>query len=145
MLGDFEQELHRAQEAEVTRNEPLLRELEILNDLISHLEDEAANLARSLGRVSGVVASKVNDEIELVNKRHTQLTKKKAELERNLNDKPFSSAQVESLLAFRNRVVAGIEHATREDIRHYYEILNVKVLITNHKVKVSCLIESITS
>jgi DNA invertase Pin-like site-specific DNA recombinase len=145
MLGDFEQELRKAQEAESTRNEPLLREVEILSDLIRHLEDEAANLARSLGRVSGVVASKLNEEIELVNQRHAQLIEKKAELERNLNDKPFSPAQVESLLAFRNNVIAGIENATREDIRRYYEILNVKVLIRNHKVKVSCLIESITS
>ena len=116
-----------------------------MNDLISHLEDEAANLARSLGRVSGVVANKLNDEIDLVNKRHTQLTEKKAELERRLNDKPFSSAQVESLLAFRNRVITGIEKATPEDIRRYYEILNVKVVIKNHKVQVSCLIESVTS
>ncbi|CAG0936444.1 hypothetical protein TFLX_05317 [Thermoflexales bacterium] len=145
MLGDFEMELRKVQEAESARNEPVLRDLEILGDLIRHLEDEAANLARNLSHVNGVVANKLSDEIELVNKRHTQLTKKKAELERSLNDKPLSLAQVESLLAFRNRVVAGIEHATREDMRRYYEILNIKVLIMNHKVKVSCLIESITS
>ena len=75
---------------------------------MSHLEDAAINLARNLGRVSGVVAKQLTNDIQLVNKRHTQLTAKKAELERSLNSKPFSPEQVESSLAFRNRVVAGI-------------------------------------
>ena len=145
MLGDFETDLREAQSAESKRNEPLLRELEVLNDLIAHVESEATNLACNLGKVSGLVASKLSAEIEQVNERHAKLTTKKAELERQLNAKPLSPAQVESLLDFRNRVVVGIEHATREDMRRYYEILNVKVVVVNHKVRVSCLIESITS
>ena len=145
LQGNFEADLRAAQDAEKKKAEPRLRELEIINSLLADLEREAETLTGSLKRASGLILTKIENEMARINKEHASLEAKKQGLEREMQNTEFSDQQIESLMEFRNRVLVGLEHATPEEKRQIYKILQVKALIKDHQVKVSCLIASHTS
>ena len=143
--GDFEADLRAAQDADKKKAEPKLREIEIIDSLLADLEREAETLAGSLKKASGIVLTKLENEMTRINNEHVKLTAKRQEIEREIQGVELSDDQIESLMQFRDRVLVGLEHATPEEKRQIYKILQVKVLIKNHQVKVSCLIASHTS
>jgi site-specific DNA recombinase len=144
LSSDFEAELAAAQEAEQRRQQPTLSEIEVVRKMLEETDREAEAIAGALSSVSGIVASKLKQDAEIINKRHADLTMKLVRLQSALEDAPLSAGQIEQLHEFRQRVFRGLDHATQEDKRKFYEILQVKATVTEGKVQVSCLIESST-
>ena len=145
LRGDFEADLRAAQDAVKKKAEPKLRETEIIDSLLADLEREAETLAGSLKKASGIILTRLENEMTRINNEHVNLTARRQEIEREIQGVELSDDRIESLMQFRDRVLVGPEHATQEEKRQIYKILQMKVLIKNHQVRVSCLIASHTS
>ena len=96
-------------------------------------------------KANGIILTRLENEMTRINNEHVNLTARRREIEREIQGVELSDDRIESLMQFRDRVLVGPEHATQEEKRQIYKILQMKVLIKNHQVRVSCLIASHTS
>ena len=96
-------------------------------------------------KANGIILTRLENEMTRINNEHVNLTARRREIEREIQGVELSDDRIESLMQFRDRVLVGLEHATQEEKRQIYKILQMKVLIKNHQVRVSCLIASHTS
>ena len=143
--GDFEADLLAAQEAEKQRHQPIIAEMDVVRQMLAEIDREAESVAKAFSKASGIVADKLQQEMELINKRHVDLSAKLAGMQADLDLAPLSKRQIEQLREFRQRVLRGIDRATQEDRRKYYEILQIQATVKDGKVQISCVIESFTS
>jgi site-specific DNA recombinase len=143
MTGDFEETLREAQQAEQARHEPQLAEIRTIDAMLAEVEAEAEQLASAVGSATGIVREKIQRECDDVSKRYGQLKARRdklvSEMDRTVR---LSPGDIETLIQFRDRVFRGLQHATAEDKRKYYEILQVRVMIKDGKIQVSCVLAS---
>ncbi|MBI5880375.1 MAG: hypothetical protein HZB53_22210 [Chloroflexi bacterium] len=135
--------LHAAQAESESRNGPLRERLAIIE---SQLSDSEAQLAKLLDLyLNGEFAK------ELLTERKLRLEKAVADLKREHADAAaqmqtvaITDEQVESLKAFCEEVRVGLDNATFEDKRRYFDLMDVrgKLAIENNEkvVYVSCKI-----
>ena len=145
LTSDFDAHLKVAQEAERQRHQPILSEMDVIRKMLEETEREAEMIARAFSSTSGIVADKLRQEIEQINRRHTGLSAKLASLQADLDRAPLSEGQIEQLQEFRQRVIGGLDHATPEDKRKFYEALQVRVVVKDRKAQISCVITSVIS
>jgi hypothetical protein len=88
LSGDFEADLAAAQEAEQQRHAPILSEIEVVKTMLAEVEQEAESVARALSGSGGIVAVKLQQEMEKINKRHSDLSAKLVKMQDELDHAP---------------------------------------------------------
>lgn len=136
----FEQKLRQAQAQETESMRPKQKELDHVQALLKDTEKEADEIARATRKAKGIVAEKLEQQGEEVNKRYQALTKHKAKLQKALAFE-LTERNIHNLLEFREAVAVGLENPTFDDKRHWLEILQTKVTVTNGIAVVTCRLD----
>ncbi len=137
----FEEALREAQEAEQAKHEPQLAEIRVIDAMLAEVEDEAEQLASVVGSAIGIMREKIQRECNEVSKRYDQLKARREKLAREVDSTiGLSPDDIATLIQFKDRVFRGLENATAEDKRKYYEILQVRLMVKDGKIQVSCVI-----
>lgn len=134
---DFEKRLRQAQAREAETMEPRQKELE---HVIAHLKDtekEADEIARASRKAKGIIAAKLERQGEEVNKRYEALTQRSIELH-EASAVEMTEETIDNLLQFREAVALGLENPTFEDRRHWLDILQSTVTVTNGVAIITC-------
>jgi site-specific DNA recombinase len=134
---EFEQKLRQAQAQEATTMQPKQKELEHVIALLKETEKEAEEIARATPKAKGIIAAKLEQQADEVNRRYQALTKRKAELQEALTFE-LTEGNINNLLEFREAVAVGLENPTNEDRRRWLEILQATVTVTNGIAVVTC-------
>jgi hypothetical protein len=117
--------------------QPKQKELEHVLALLEDTEKEAEEIACASRKAKGLIAAKLERQGDEVNKRYEALTRRKSELQEALAIE-LTDNMISNLLRFREVVALGLENPTFEDRRHWLEILQTKVTVTNCKAVVAC-------
>lgn len=133
----FEEKLRAAQASEFDSTQPKQKELEHVVALLEQAEKEAADVARAMSKTGGLVARKLEQQAQEIDRRYAALTTRKAELEEALAFQ-LTDKSIENLLQFRETVAAGLQNPTFEDKQRWLEILQVSVRVTNRQAVVAC-------
>lgn len=137
----FEHKLRQAQAQEAITMQPKQRELEHVIALLQDTEKEADEIARATPRAKGIIAAKLEQQADEVDRRYQALTARIAELQEALAFE-LTDSNIDNLLKFRETVAAGLQNPTPEDKRNWLEILQVTVTITNGVAVVACRLSS---
>jgi len=133
----FEEKLREAQAQETATMQPKQKELEHIIGLLKDTEKEADAIARATPKAKGIIAAKLEQQGDEVNKRYQALTKRKIELQDSLAFE-LTERNIDNLLKFRETVAVGLENPTNGDRRRWLEILQTKVTVTNGIAVITC-------
>ena len=107
--------------------------------LITNCEAEAAELARAVARVDeGVVRRKLEEQAKEVEARYNALTRRRDELQAELNTHELSEQSIATALQFRDDVIVGMENPSLENKQRVLEMLGVEVTVRAKTVWVNC-------
>ncbi len=135
----FEDELRKAQAAELDAVRPKRERLQIVRDMIAEAEAEAGKLARALSKVSGgVVGQALQRQIDDVNQRYAKLTRERDRLLAEIEGGALTDTQIERAMNYRRAVIEGLKHPTEEDKRAMMVLLQVEVTVKGHTATVRC-------
>jgi hypothetical protein len=138
---EFEAKLKQAQAKEATTMQPKQKELEHVIALLKATEKEADAIARATFTAKGIIAQKLDQQGDEVNRRYQALTKRKTELQDALALE-LTDKTIDNLLQFRETVALGLENPTFEDMRQWLELLQVSITVENQKAVIRCKISS---
>ena len=99
-------------------------------------EEEAEDIARAMTRAKGLVAAKLQQQADEVDKRFQALTARKSQLQES-SPPDLTDRVIDNLMRFREIVAIGFQNPTFDDKRRWLEILRVKVTVTNGKFVIS--------
>jgi len=116
---------------------PRQKELEHISALLKDTETEADEIARATTKAKGIIAKKLEQQADEVDRRYEALTARKIELQEAL-DVELTESNIDDLLQFRETVAAGLQNPTFEDKRRWLEILQVTVTVMNRIAIVTC-------
>ena len=110
--------------------QPKESELEYVLALIRETEKEAEKIARATRRAKGIIAAKLEQQCEEINRRYEALVQRNGELQESLAVE-WTDQTVNNLLIFRETVALGLENPTFDDRRRWLEILQTRVFVTD--------------
>jgi hypothetical protein len=117
------------------KNAPILRQLEITDDLISQRERELENKLANLDAISSRRAKiKLGKKIAQIEEAIDRLEIEKSELEARLRAKTLTPEQIASVLAFAAKIRAGLSKADEKFAAR-------RVIIDTLDVKAMCAVE----
>ncbi len=134
----FEDALRKAQAAELDAVQPKRDRLQIVQDMIAEAEREASKLAQALVKASGVVGDALQRQIDDVNGRHAKLMRERDRLQAEIEAGALTDAQIEQAMHYRRDVIEGLKHATFEDKREMFKLLQIEVTIRGYMATVRC-------
>ena len=139
LTGDqFETSLREAQVQELALLGPKHEELERIKRLISECEREAANLVSNISKMTSPLLTKVvEDQLQMLEKKHTALSIAKAETEAALNAAGPTEDGVAVAMRFRAEVWRGLQNPIVEDKRKCLRLLGAKIVALPSKITVS--------
>jgi len=137
----FEEKLREAQAQENATMRPKQKELEHVIALLKDTEKEADAIARATPKAKGIIAAKLEQQADEVNRRYQALTDHKVKLQQALAVE-LTDRNIDNLLEFREAVVVGLENPTFEDKRRWLEMLQVTVNVKNQQAIITCRISS---
>ena len=142
----FEERIREAQMRELESMQPKKNELEHVKALIGQAQSEADDIANAMCKVKGIVAERLQNQAEEVDRRYQALLVRRQKLEAVLATKDLTDRNIASFLEFREAVATGLQNPTFEDKRRWLEILQVEVKLVDRKATISCRLpgESIT-
>jgi len=129
--------LREAQAKESDGMQPKRNQLEHIQALIEQAEKEADEIAEVLTRMRGLVAARLEQQANEVDRRYQALLSRQAELRDALTSE-LTDDNISNLLVFRETVAAGLVNPTFEDKRRWLEILQVEVRVENHQAVIAC-------
>jgi site-specific DNA recombinase len=140
--ADFEKALRDAQATERAAIEPKREELTTLLEMIKETEGEADELTNALKKAKkgGIMESKLQVQIDEVEKRYATQTRKRDELRAALDARTMTDENIAAAMRFREDVVAGMQNATNEDKRRTFELLKLEVTVKDGQARAKCLI-----
>lgn len=138
---EFEDKLRQAQAQEESTLQPKQKELEHVIALLKDTEQEADEVARASRKAKGIIAAKLEQQGDEVNRRHQALTARKLELQETLAFE-LTDCNIDDFLLYRETVASGLQTPTFEDKQHWLEILQVGVTVKNRQAVVSCRISN---
>ncbi len=146
LTGDqFETSLREAQVQELALLGPKHEELERIKRLISECEREAANLVSNISKMTSPLLTKVvEDQLQMLEKKHTALSIAKAETEAALNAAGPTEDGVAVAMRFRAEVWRGLQNPIVEDKRKCLRLLGAKIVALPSKITVSLLLPKAT-
>src|SRR5258706_1866954 len=107
----FEQKLRHAQAQEAATMQPKQKELEHILALLSETEKEADEIARANRKAKGIIAAKLAQQANEVNRRYQVFTTRMIELKEALAIE-LTDRNEESLLEIRDVVATGLQRPT---------------------------------
>jgi hypothetical protein len=93
---------------------PQQKELEHISALLEATESEADEIVRTMPKAKGIIATKLEQQADEVDRRYKALTARKTELEEALALE-LTDNTLDDLLLFRETVATGLESPTFED------------------------------
>lgn len=133
----FEEKLRQAQALEATILQPKQKELEHVTALLQDTEKEADEIARATPKAKGIIAVKLEQQADEVDRRYQALTTRIMELQEALTFE-LTDCNIDGLLQFRETVAAGLQNPTFEDRRRWLEVLQATATVTNGIAVISC-------
>jgi site-specific DNA recombinase len=138
---DFEQALQNAQAQELANQDPKREELATVLEMIRETEAEAASLASALTKTSGgAVGKALEEKIVVLEKRYTLQIAKRDELQAALNKRTFTGENIATVIRFRENLRIGLENPTLEDKRRAFELMQLEVIVKDHRAHVKCIL-----
>ncbi|MBS1968629.1 MAG: recombinase family protein, partial [Chloroflexi bacterium SZAS-1] len=125
----IEEHLAARQQQSEERNRPLQKQVEILDREIKEIEKERDNLQLMLVREK-ITESFFDSNIKRVEKQIIELTSRRTELKREIEDTDFSAEQIAGVREFCAMIREGLKGLTREERRLTYEVLDVSGELT---------------
>ena len=119
--------------------DPKQEELNAVIAMIEDTEKEAVEVGRALRYASGIVARKLKQNIEEIDRRYEALVERKEELEDDLSTTKLTDEAVDDLLQFAEDAFLGIENADFETKRRTLEMLQVVVTIKDKRFYVNSI------
>ncbi|MBT3316036.1 MAG: recombinase family protein [Anaerolineae bacterium] len=135
----LEEHLRIAQEAELSAFDPKQEELNAVIAMIGDTEKEAIEVGRALRYASGIVATKLKQNIDEIDRRYEALVERQAEIEEDLSTTKLTDEAVDDLLQFAEDAFLGIENADFETKRRTLEMLQVVVTIKEKRFYVNSI------
>lgn len=133
--------LREAQELEAAQMRPKQQELVHVIGLLEDTEREAEEIAQAARKVAGIVAEKLEQQSNEVNRRYQALQTRKAKPQEDLTLE-LTERNIDNLMQFRETVALGLENPAPKERRQWLELLQVAVTVTNQKAVVTCRISS---
>ncbi len=134
---EFEQKLRQAQAQEAATMQPKQKELEHIIALLESTENEAEEIACATPKAKGIIASKLEQQADEVDRRCQALTARQTELEKALALE-LTDGTINDLLLFRETVAMGLQSPTFEDKQRWLDILRVTVTVKDQIAVISC-------
>jgi site-specific DNA recombinase len=136
---NLEKYLRVAQQDELAALDPKREELKAVIAMIEETEREAVEIGRALRYASGIVAAKLKQNIEEIDKRYEALVERQEFLEEDLSKKLLTDEAVQDLLIFADDVFLGIENADFDTKRRTMQMLKIKVTVKDKRFYVDSL------
>ena len=137
----FEEKLRQAQAQEEAVMQPKQRELEHVIALLVDTEKEAEEIAHATSKAKGIIASKLQQQGDEVDRRYQALITRKTELQDALMYE-LTDRNIDDFLQYRETVATGLQNPTSEDMQTWLDILHVVVSVKDRQTIVSCRISS---
>ena len=126
---NLEKHLRIAQQDELAALDPKKEELGAVIAMLEEAEREAVEIGRALRHASGIVADKLKQNMEEVDKRYEALIERQEFLEEDLGKTNLTDEAVQDLLKFADDVFLGIENADFDTKRRTMEMLKIEVTV----------------
>jgi site-specific DNA recombinase len=137
----YEIVLREAQKQELETLEPRREQLEIIEDQIAEDAKEFNNIATELARgVTDSVRRALNERATNLEALNKQRIIRRDELLASVSQRTYTEERIQAALQYREDVEAGIENATDEDKRRWYQALGVRVTVKDSKARARCLL-----
>jgi site-specific DNA recombinase len=138
-------ELKRAQQAELTEQDPKRAEIETVEHFIQQAETEINEIAVALRKASGRVGESLKKQMDDANARYDGYIARRAEIQKELGARKLTDDALQDIVAFAKDARAGIDQADFATKQRVLELLDVRVKVDGDKAQVSCVIASSTS
>lgn len=136
-VGNFEEELHKAQKAELETSAPKQEELDTLEGLINDSNDKAKRLASAWASApEGIVKDSLYADIQQFERLYQKQVKRRDELKATLSKRQYTDEAIARAHQFRQDLLLGMDNATFEDKRRTLELLKVIVKVRNQQATV---------
>jgi len=133
----FEEKLRQAQAQESETLQPKQKELDHISALLHDTESEADEIARASRKAKGIIAQKLAQQADEVNRRYQAFTTRIVELQDALSHE-LTENNIDNLLQFRETVATGLQDPTPADMRRWLEILQVVVTVKDQISIITC-------
>jgi site-specific DNA recombinase len=138
-------ELKRAQQAELTEQDPKRAEIETVEHFIQQAETEINEIAVALRKASGRVGESLEKQMRDANARYESYIARRAEIQKELGARKLTDDALEDIVEYAKDVRLGIDEADFTTKQKILELLDVRVTVDGDKAQVSCVIASSTS
>ncbi len=138
-------ELKRAQQDELTAQDPKRDELKAVEDFIAQCDAEADEIAATMRIAKGRVGERVQKQQDDLNARLEGYHKRRGELIAELGARHLTDNAIGDVIKYAQDVRTGIEQADFETKQRIFELLDVQVAVKDGQARVSCVIASNTS
>jgi site-specific DNA recombinase len=138
-------DLKRAQDAELTDQDPKRAELQAVEEFIAQADQEADEIAATMRIAKGRVGERVQKQQDDLNARIEGYHKRRGELIAELGARKLTDAALTDIVSYAQDVRLGIDEADFETKQRIIELLDVRVKIDGEKTQVTCAIVSPTS
>ncbi|MBL6961163.1 MAG: recombinase family protein [Anaerolineales bacterium] len=130
---NLEKHLRIAQQEEQAALDPKKEELGAVIAMIEETEREAVEIGRALRHAAGIVANKLKQNMEEVDKRYEALIERQEFLEEDLDKTNLTDDAVQDLLKFADDVFLGIENADFDTKRRTMAMLKIDVIVKDKR------------
>jgi hypothetical protein len=134
----FQAALREAQKVELATLDPKRARLVVVTDLIKQCISEAAEVAAALKHARGVVGTKLQTEVDQINKRYDELNAERDALQATVDARTLSDEDITAAVQFRADVIDGLQSTNFDDMRRMLETLQVKITVKDGVVTLSC-------
>ena len=133
-------DLKKAQQTELTAQDPKRDELKAVEDFIAQADREADEIALAMRQAKGRVVESLQKQQDDLNARLEGNHKRRTELIAELGARRLTDDAIQDIMGFARDVRTGIEEADFETKQRIFELLDVKVKVDDDKAQVSCVI-----
>ena len=138
-------ELKRAQQNELTDQDPKRDELQAIDDFIRQAEAEIDEIAVALRKASGRVGDSLKKQMDDTNARYDGYIVRRAEIQKELGARRLTDDTLKDIAEFAKNVRLGIDEADFQTKRKIIDLLDVQVTVKDDKAQMTCAIASSTS
>jgi site-specific DNA recombinase len=140
-LGD---NLKKAQQKELSTQDPKRAELEAIENFIQQAEIEIDEIAVALRKASGRVGEALKKQMDDANVRYEEYVARRSEIQKELGSRKLTDDALTDIMRYAQDVQLGIAEADFESKQKILELLDVRVKIDGEKTQVTCAIASPT-
>ena len=137
-------DLKKAQQAELTAQDPQRDELETVETLIKHADREVTEIATALPKANGRVAEVLQEKMKEANARYESLTKRRDEIQSKMGARKLTDEVLTGIMEYARKVRRGIAKADYFTKRRILESLGVKVTIQDGCYLLECVLGKVS-